>query len=141
MFGKDIKHLNTLCIDVAIANEGIENFTFEIIEEFPLNVDQKILRESERKWIKHYDVENNPLHYNKGFSLSQIKYDSFWDSQKVLYVKSNMFSGGNNGDNPRRCFKVNAPKQKSGWTYRLPIGTFNEFVSPTIIYDLVKKWS
>ena len=25
------QHLNTLCIDVAIANEGIENFTFEIV--------------------------------------------------------------------------------------------------------------
>lgn len=129
------EHLNPLPIDVAIANEGFENFKFEILQEFPLGTDKEILRQDERKWIDYYDAENNPLHYNRGYSRFQIKYD-LWDAQKVIYSKRDMFKRGNDGSKPLKCFRANSPiKTKDKKTYRLPIGLFNEFISPQIIYD------
>lgn len=140
IWDRHMKHLNPLPIDLAIANEGFENFTFEILERFPLGTDKNILRQNERKWINYYDAENNPLHYNQGYSLWQQKY-TLWDPQKVYYSKGNMFQHGHDGSEPRRCFQINGPKINVGKTYRLPIGYFNEPISPTIIYDLCKKWT
>jgi len=135
------RHLNPLPVDIAIANEGIENFDFEILAEFPFGTDRNILRQNERKWIDYYDAENNSLHYNQGFSLWKQKY-TLWNPQKVYYKKDTMFQGGNEqGLKPRRCFQVNSPKVNTGHTYRLPIGLFNEPISPTIIYDFCQKWS
>lgn len=134
IYGRHYKHLHPLPVDLAIANEGFENFKFEILQEFPLGTDRSILRQNEREWIDYYDAENNPLHYNQGYSRFQIKYN-LWDAQKVNYKKATMFQNGRDGSSPCRCFRVNSPVKANSKTYRLPIGQFNEFISPQIIYD------
>ena len=45
--------------------DGLENFTFEIIEE--CKKDSQILNEREKYWIKYYDSFNNG--YNSSTSL------------------------------------------------------------------------
>lgn len=138
---RHLAHLRPLDIDIAIANEGFENFTFKVLETFPIGTDRSILRQSERKWIDYFDVENNPLHYNKPRTGGTSKYN-MWNPKKVYYSKRDMFSYSNDeGSKPRRCFYANSPVKKGGFTYRLPIGGFNEPISPTIIYDLSQKWS
>ena len=135
-------HLRTLDVDVAIANEGIENFTFKILDTFPIGTDKNILRQNERKWIDYFDAENNPLHYNKPCAATgTIKY-SLWDPIKVYYRKHSMFHHNENGERLRRCFSVNSPTQQKGkQTYRLPIGLFHDPYTPTLLYDLSQQWS
>lgn len=125
-------HLNVLDIDIAIANEGIDNFTFEILEEFPIGTDTSILRQNERKWINYYDAEKNPLHYNRPLN----KY-SLWDATKVTYDKAMMFKS-NDGSNPRRCF---VPRNPTNNKLIKNIGYFNDPTSVEIIYDFIQKWS
>lgn len=48
----------------AIFKEGIENFSFEVIEECPL--DEKILNEKERYWIEYYNSFNKGYNSTKG---------------------------------------------------------------------------
>lgn len=54
-------HCRVPMIDLAIANEGVENFHFDILEE----VDEEYLLEREKYWIKGYGVAENPYHYNQ----------------------------------------------------------------------------
>jgi hypothetical protein len=124
--------MNPLPIDIAIANEGFENFTFEILEKFPMNTDKEILYQNERKWIDYYDAENNPLHYNVG----QGRYN-LWDTKKVHHDARRVGNGVGKSFNVKAGTFGNHPWNRTG----LPIGAFCEFVSPTIIYDLSQKWS
>ena len=48
----------------AIFNEGIENFSFEVLEECPL--DEKILNEKERYWIEFYNSFEEGYNSTKG---------------------------------------------------------------------------
>lgn len=54
-------------IDLAIKKYGIENFTFEIIEQCSLN----IIDEREKYWIKYYDSYNNG--YNRTIGGNSLK--------------------------------------------------------------------
>lgn len=136
IWARHLRHLRPLRIDIAIANEGFENFTFEVLEEFPLGTDRSILRQNERKWIDYYDAENNPLHYNQRAG-ARPKY-SMWDVTKVAYDKSLMFRC-NDGNNPRRCFVPRNPVNSSKPIKN--IGSFNDPISAEIIYNCVQKWS
>ena len=62
-----------------------------------------------------------------------------WDTSKVKYEK-HLFDN-NKGLDPRKCFRVKSLPNRGKVTQYLPIGMFNEFVSPEIIYDLSQKWS
>ena len=59
----------------------------------------------------------------------------FWETSKVQYRKSEMFRNNEDGLLPRSCFvaKFNGKK--------IAIGTFKEFVSPTIISDLIDEFN
>lgn len=48
----------------AIFNEGIDNFSFEVLEECPLN--EKILNEKEKYWIKYYNSFEEGYNSTKG---------------------------------------------------------------------------
>ena len=134
---RHLKHLRPLDVDIAIANEGFENFTFKVLESFPIGTDRSVLRQNERKWIDDLDVENNPLHYNKPPAIT-AKYN-MWDAKKVYYCKYNMFKDGNQeGLRPRKVFQVCSPTPKR---YYLPIGGFYEPYTPTLLYDLSQQWS
>lgn len=54
------EHCNAISVDVAIAMEGKDNFSFEILEE----VDENKLKERERFWIWGYGAYENDYHYN-----------------------------------------------------------------------------
>lgn len=54
-------HMNTL-IDYDIKMEGMQNFTFEIVEECP----SKQLNEREKYWIKYYDTYYNGYNSTPG---------------------------------------------------------------------------
>lgn len=43
---------------------GIENFTFEIIEEVPLDIYDEIINEKEKYWIKYYNAYEDKENYN-----------------------------------------------------------------------------
>jgi len=127
---RHLEHLRPSDIDLAIANEGIENFTFKVLESFPLGTDRSILRQNERKWINYFDAENNPLHYNKSVG-SKPKY-SMWDASKVAYNKRDMFRCNEDGLNPRKVFRVASSTS---------FGSFYEPYTPTLLYDLSQQWS
>lgn len=135
---RHLEHLRPIDIDIAIANEGFENFTFKVLETFPIGTDRSILRQNERKWIDYFDAENNPLHYNKPHCGGDTKY-SMWDVSKVQYIKQALLSHGNEeGLRPRKCFRAISPTKTQ---YRLPIGLFYEPCTPTLLYDLSQQWS
>ena len=119
-----LQHCNVQPIDLAIANEGVNNFTLSVIEELPF--DLNLLKERERYWIKYYNVENDPKHYNIGLS----KY-SLWDASYCRYEKHSMYRN-NRELNPCRCFRYTYDN------YRLPMGRFEDFVSCEVIYRLVE---
>jgi len=48
----------------SIRQYGIENFTFEIIEEVPLNIYDKVINEKEKYWIKYYNAYEDKDNYN-----------------------------------------------------------------------------
>lgn len=52
-----------------------------------------------------------------------------------------MFQCGHDGSEPRRCFAAKSLKNNISREYYLPIGYFNEPISPTMIYDFCQKWS
>lgn len=51
-----------MAIDRAILKYGSDNFTYDIIEELPNNID--ILHEREKYWIKFYNTYEDRNHYN-----------------------------------------------------------------------------
>lgn len=68
-----------------------------------------------------------------GKNHPQAKY-TLWNNGFIHFGKGNMFTNGNmDGLYPRKCFffKFNG--------YRVPIGGFIDFVSPKIIYNLIKE--
>ena len=48
----------------AMFKEGIDNFSFEVLEECPL--DQNVLNEKERQWIEYYNSYENGYNSTKG---------------------------------------------------------------------------
>lgn len=138
---RHLEHLRPSDIDLAIANEGFENFTFKVLTAFPLGTDRSILRQNERKWIDYFDAENNPLHYNKPLIGGNNTKYHMWNVKKVYYSKRDMFRQGNKeGLRPRKVFKVISPiKEKTN--YILPIGAFYEPYTPTLLHDLSQRWS
>ena len=129
-------HCNAQPIDIAIANEGVDNFTLRVIERLPKNAD--ILKKKERYWINFYDVENNPKHYNVGqgkhpnslVNLDTSKY-TLWNPTISGYKKDLMFRR-NREPNPCRCFSVKYD------AYVIPIGYFHDSLSCEIINELIK---
>lgn len=67
----------------AIFNEGIENFSFEVLEECPL--DEKILNEKERYWIEFYNSFEEGYNSTKGgqgedsWTYDPILIRTLWD--------------------------------------------------------------
>lgn len=59
----------------------------------------------------------------------------FWETSKVQYRKSEMFRNNKDGLLPRSCFVVKFNGKK------MAIGTFKEFVSLTIIHELIKEFN
>ena len=126
-------HCNIIAIDVAIANEGVDNFDFSIIEE----VDESLLKAREQYWINYYNAHQNPKHYNRklkpeeslkngyGHDNGRAKY-TLWDINCCTYFKKD-------GGVLRKRFgaKYN--------TYRIPMGRFHDFVSCEIINQLIKE--
>ena len=74
-------------IDVAIYYEGIDNFTFEVIEECP--VEQ--LDDRERYWINYYDSYNNGYNRTSGgkvvrgeeHGMAILTYDQVWEIREL----------------------------------------------------------
>lgn len=103
------QHTSTELVDVAIANEGVDNFVFFIIEESNDN-----LNELEQYYIKQYNTFEDSRHYNqtaghgnKGLcgSLHPLSKYTLWDTQFANYVKGNMFREGRE-PNPCKCFRL-----------------------------------
>lgn len=116
-------HCRISPIDLAIGNEGVDNFDFIIIEE----VSKDKLLERERYWIDFYNAYENEYHYNlsSGCYFSDIfKYD-LWDVGCCHYKK-----GRPDGQKVFSFIYDN---------YRIPMGMFNDFVSVEIINRLVKE--
>ena len=115
-------HCQTSAVDVAIANEGIGNFDFIILEE----VNQDNLKEREEYWINYFDTYNNKEHYNQssGCNLSDRAVYTLWDVSCCNYNKSK-------NQNKPFSFRYKG--------YRPAIGVFHDFLSCEIIADLVKK--
>ena len=115
-------HCNISAIDVAIAQEGKENFDFIIVEE---TTEDKLL-DSERYWIDVYDTSSDSFHYN-GSGMYDL-----WDNSYCIYDKNHMYSN-NRIPNPCKCFYL-----KYGAT-KMAIGMFHDFVSCQIINQLIKE--
>ena len=81
------------------------------------------------------EVKNLQLHntkeQTKNAIKSHIKYN-IWNISCCEYYKSDMFRN-NGGNKPRRCFMY---KYRA---HKLPIGMFNEFISPEIIDSIVQE--
>lgn len=138
IWARHLRHLYISDIDLAIYNEGLENFTFKVLDAFPLGTDRSILRQNERKWIDYLNVENDPLHYNKPLTGGLKKYN-MWDASKVVYSKRDMLKDGNeDGLRPRKVFRVVSPTNSC---YSIPIGAFYEPITPTMLYDFSQQWS
>lgn len=125
-----ITHCSVPPIDLALATEGVENFTLSVVEETPNDID--ILKRKEKYWIKYYDVENNPKHYNVGSGNhdGRGKYN-LWDSTKCSYQKNSMYQCNRTPD-PCKCF---IPIYN---TYPIRMGLFSEPLSCEIINELIK---
>lgn len=134
-------HCNITAIDLAIANEGVDNFDFSIIEE----VDESLLKEREQYWINYYNAHQNPKHYNRklkpeeslkngyGHNNGRAKY-TLWDITCCRYQKDKMVKNNNPLDYPRKCF-IFKHKGKI-----IPIGTyFYDFISCEIINQLIEE--
>ncbi len=121
------RHCSVLPVDLAIANEGVENFDFTTIEQ--VSFDKLIERES--YWIDYYNTLNSN-HYNrcKGHNLKKYL---LWDTSKCYYRVYNML-GHNRKPNPCRCF---AAKYNG---HVLQIGLFEDFLSCEIVNDLINKY-
>lgn len=133
-----IKHCNMNAVDIDIANEGVENFDFSIIEEIDDN-----LNEREQYWIEQYNTFLDEKHYNNtkggagnigiyGNSNPNAKY-TLWDIQYCAYRKRHMFQN-NREPNPCRCF---SPRYK-GYIFN---GIYTEdFLSCEIIGELIDSF-
>ena len=129
-------HCNPSNIDVAIANEGLENFDFSIVEELD---NELLLLKQEKFWIDYYNVEEDENHYNVGYgkhsnslmNLDRTKY-TLWNVTDCHYHKENM-TKRNRNPNPCRCFAFRFQKAD------IPIGLFHDFLSVEIISQLVKE--
>lgn len=123
------KHCQVRLVDIAIANEGVENFEFKIIEEVP----EDKLNQSEQYWIQYYNAYENIEHYNMhpggyvtaGHFNPRAKY-TLWDINCCTYFKED-------GGVLRKRFSAKYN------TYRIPIGRFHDFVSCEIINQLIKE--
>ena len=60
---------------------------------------------------------------------------TLWNPENINYSKYDMNRNGNNGFEPRRCFKF-----RFKGTY-IPIGAFHDFVTVELINELVKKYA
>ena len=130
------RHCSAPPIDVDIAINGEDNFTFDILEEVEEN-----LIEREKFWIKGYGAYENDYHYNltpggtmhkKLDRRNKSKY-TLWDSYICYFHKQLMYSYNKNL-NPRKCFLV------SYQSYKLPIGGFYDFTSCEIISELINSF-
>lgn len=117
-------HCSISYIDMAIANEGVDNFDFIIIEE----TSKDKLEERERYWIDFFDTYNDEKHYNQSSGhnfMDRAKYNNLWDVSRCHYQKSK------NRYNKSFSCRYNG--------YRLPIGMFHDFLTCEIILDLIEK--
>lgn len=128
------QHCNVQPIDLAIANEGVENFSFNIIEEVD-NV--SLLLSQEKFWIDYYNTEENDEHYNRKlcdiskFSDMNIKY-TLWNVSYCQYSKRDMFRNGRIPD-LCKCFRLIINNKG------VPIGCFHDFVTCEIISQLIEE--
>ena len=123
------KHCSIPLVDIAIANEGKENFDFNIIEENVLD-----LYERETYWINYYNTYHDDFHYNNndGNNIRFKRKYTLWDVSFIHYDKSAMFRKNFNL-NPRKCFYFLYNN------IRIPIGGFYDYVSIEIINQLTKE--
>ena len=99
----------------------------EVLEELTNKLNNKETTEEEVKNLKLCDRKE----IIKKAIQSRIKYN-MWNPSCYYYQKTKMFRC-NGGNEPRKCFAL---KHKSKM---VPIGYFNEFVSPEIIDSIVKE--
>ena len=121
-------HCSVPPIDMAIAQEGVDNFEFSIIEE----VSEDELLEKERYWIDYYMADTNIKHYNVRKSddpFNRRKY-TLWDTSCCNYRRTN-------GQDKNKFYKNFLFRYKG---YILPISGFNDFLSCEIISDLIDKF-
>lgn len=98
-------HFNRNLMDTklhkAIVNEGTDKFSFEILEELPLDIN--VLNEREEYYISKYNAFENPKHYNqtKGgdnreytIGFSQYEYVKEAISQANAGEKNGRYKGG-----------------------------------------------
>lgn len=135
------RHCSVPPIDIAIANEGVDNFDFEILEE----VHEDDLLEREKHWIQGYGAVENPYHYNcqiaggehlqygYGIDGPNSKY-TLWDSSVCDFSRHTMYREGRRKINPCACFSL---RYKG---YRVPIGMFYDFFSCEKIGELVDSF-
>ena len=131
------KHCCISPVDMEIATQGKENFSFDILEE----VEEQKLDERERFWIDGYGAYENDYHYNltPGGSVfpegvHKSKY-TLWNDNISHYEKTTMFKQGNEeGLRPRKCFVYMFQ------SYYMPIGLFHDFISCEIINQLVDSF-
>ena len=57
------EHCSLQDIDKAIYDNGVDNFSIEVLEEIPVLSDVSIL-EREKYWIEKFDTMNDSFHYN-----------------------------------------------------------------------------
>ena len=128
------EHCNVASIDVAIANEGMDNFDFIILEE---TTKDKLI-EREKYWIQYYNTYHNSSHYNVCLTpITNLKNGNkrkffLWDTKVCRYKKHAMFQNGRT-PNPCRCFQFYYQEAY------IPIGVFHDFVTCEIINRLIKE--
>ncbi|MBQ2962734.1 NUMOD3 domain-containing DNA-binding protein [Methanobrevibacter sp.] len=94
---------------------------------------EKLVKDKGLLWlVVDEEKAKKTLEFNKKQKQKPKKQKyKFWETSKVQYRKSEMFRNNEDGLLPRSCFvaKFNGKK--------IAIGTFKEFVSPSIIHDLI----
>lgn len=97
------------------------------LEELTNKLNNHEITKEEVKNLQLYDAKERA----KNIIQAPIKYN-IWDVSYCHYNKKNMLIR-NGGDKPRRCFIY----KYKGRT--MPIGMFNEFISPEIIGSIVQE--
>lgn len=85
------EHCRMTNIDAAIYDDGVDNFSIELLEEVPISSDTSLL-EREQYWIEKFDTINDPFHYNA--SSIQTRCDNTSGYYRVSKVKSKKYKQG-----------------------------------------------
>lgn len=120
-----INHCKVSDIDMAIAQQGKENFDLTILQE----VDKDDLLKCEKYWIEYFNVYDTK-HYNKPPSNQYVR------DKPVLHTFWNRSCCDFSNEKSR---KRNKPFRYKYGNYKLPIGMFHDFLTCEIISEFVQK--